>query len=575
MKRGDGDDDGCCRGSKRKFGGDVGDESSREDTRRVPAGYICDDDDDMGSIGEDDGTYEYDYNDEDDAAGGYVEEEETNADDSPSAAAASSSNKGYTVLTEDRILERQQAAAADVAEVLSIPASLAVLLLRHFKWRTSRVKEEWFADDRRVRDAVGLPPPPDGAPMALSRRHLPCGVCFGRFSTGKMRSAGCSHFYCDACWSGYIHAAVGDGPRCLSLRCPDPACSAAVARDLVDAVAGADDRARYALFALRSFVEEGGGGVKWCPAPGCTLAVELAAGGAAAAMDVFCECRHGFCWGCGEEAHRPVSCGTVRAWLAKNASDAESAKWVLANTKLCPSCRRPIEKNQGCNHMTCRAPCRHQFCWLCLDPWKSSHHCSRYYDYGHQPRELDKDMSAQGKAARKEEAERRQAKASLDRYLYYYQRWASNRTSLHKAIEDMDQLRRSGLDKMAASLEIKVEDLEFLTKAYELIADGRRLMRWVYAYGYYLDPVRDKAKRGLFDHLLDDANTRLESLHHCAEVDRSKFTSNQEESADAMNEMYRAYKKQLEDLTSVTRHYFGNLVKAFETDLPEFNSVKK
>ncbi|CAO2036911.1 unnamed protein product [Urochloa humidicola] len=565
MGKGDGDEDGCCRHSKRNRG-----PSSREDTSRVPAADICDVDADMG-IGEDDDMYEYDYDYDDysydDDAGGYVEEEETKADES--LAAASSTNKGYTVLTEDRVLERQQEATADVAEVLSIPSSFAVLLLRHFKWRTSRVKEEWFADDRRVRDAVGLPP--DGAPavrMAISRRRkrVPCGVCFGKFSASKMRSAGCSHFYCEACWRGYIHAAVGDGLRCLSLRCPEPACSAAVVQELVDTMAGADDKARYARFALRSFVEESGGGVKWCPAPGCTRAVELVAGGGDEARDVFCDCRHGFCWSCSEEAHRPVSCDTVRAWLAKNMSDAETANWVLANTKLCPKCRRPIEKNQGCNHMTCRAPCHHQFCWLCLDPYNNHRHCSRY--------NYNAEEDAQGKAVRKEEMQRKNAKASLDRYLYHYQRWASNRTSLNKALDDMDQLRRSGLDKMAAALEIKVQDLEFLTKAYELIADGRRLMRWVYAYGYYLDPVRDKTKRALFDHLLDDANTRLESLHHCAEVDRRKFNLNQEQSADAMNETYRAYKKQLEGLTGVTRHYFGNLVKAFETDLPEFNSVK-
>ena len=48
-----------------------------------------------------------------------------------------------------------------------------------------------------------------------------------------------------------------------------------------------------------------------------------------------------------------------------------------------------------------------------------------------------------------------------------------------------------------------------------------------------------------------------------------------EERADAMNERYRAYKKKLEDLTSATTHYFGNLVKAFEADMPEFNSVNK
>jgi hypothetical protein len=52
-----------------------------------------------------------------------------------------------------------------------------------------------------------------------------------------------------------------------------------------------------------------------------------------------------------------VSCATVRKWLTKNSAESENLNWILANTKPCPKCHRPIEKNQGCMHMTC-SQCR-------------------------------------------------------------------------------------------------------------------------------------------------------------------------------------------------------------------------
>ncbi|PAN43672.1 hypothetical protein PAHAL_8G254600 [Panicum hallii] len=478
------------------------------------------------------------------------------------------------VLTEDDVRRRQDEVTAKVAEILSFPAGFAAAVLRHCGWDAGRVEDQWFSDDRRVRGAVGLPPT-DGAvpvPTALSAAEAPCGICFTRHPAGQMRSAACrAHFYCGECWRGYIAAAVGEGgARCLSLRCPEPACAAAVVRELVDAAAGAADRSRYARFALRSFVEEGAGHrIKWCPGPGCTRAVELAAGGADADADVFCDCRHGFCWRCGEEAHRPLSCETVRAWLEKNSSFSETANWVLANTKPCPSCRRPMEKDQGCMHMTCPPPCGHQFCWVCLDPWDRHRGC-----VGFRPDGDEEDAAADPGSQEKVAADlsRRRLASASDRYLYHYERWVANFSSLESVFRDMAELEGSEIARIAAVAGLPETEFGFLTRAYEVVAGGRRVLKWAHAYGYYLDPGRDAARRGLLEDLLDQANAWLERLHASAELERRETFCSSAEPAVIREVLLGYYKGRVENLTAVTRTFLGNLVKAFESDdLPKLS----
>lgn len=49
----------------------------------------------------------------------------------------------------------------------------------------------------------------------------------------------------------------------------------------------------------------------------------------------------------------PCSEGNVD--MSKIAEQAEAdAQWIISNTKPCPSCSSPIQKTEGCNHMTCR-----------------------------------------------------------------------------------------------------------------------------------------------------------------------------------------------------------------------------
>lgn len=39
----------------------------------------------------------------------------------------------------------------------------------------------------------------------------------------------------------------------------------------------------------------------------------------------------------------------------QNSEEAKSLKWIQKETRRCPKCQVPIQKNKGCDHMTCKS----------------------------------------------------------------------------------------------------------------------------------------------------------------------------------------------------------------------------
>ena len=83
-------------------------------------------------------------------------------------------------------------------------------------------------------------------------------------------------------------------------------------------------------------------------------------------------CGENYCILCGDFKHRGECPKPV---------DRDTISWIDGNTKRCPNadCGLAIQKNEGCNHMTC-GRCRTHFCWLCreiLDPRNISEHYQR------------------------------------------------------------------------------------------------------------------------------------------------------------------------------------------------------
>ncbi|PIA53346.1 hypothetical protein AQUCO_00900134v1 [Aquilegia coerulea] len=466
-------------------------------------------------------------------------------------------DKNCIILNQDYIRQLQEEDITEVSTLLSVSRASACILLLHNKWSVTAVNESWFADEEKVRMTVGLlkksmmTDDHDSFPNSNKQSKTTCGICFDDYPQSKLYDAGCDHPFCSSCWEGYVSTSIHDGSGCLMLRCPEHKCGAAVDQDLVNTfVSQEEDKEKYSNHLFKSYVEDNRR-IKWCPAPGCDNAVKYI--GDFENYDVSCNCECGFCWNCTQEAHSPVDCDTVSNWILKNKDESENVNWILVNSKPCPKCKRPIQKNEGCNHMTCK--CGFHFCWLCLSTTKDHYACNGF------------EVKYKSEVQDESEKRKQMAQKLLEKYTHYWERWATNEKSMGKAKEDL-QVMKTVYIKRLTNNQCQLElELGFIIEAWKQIIECRRVLKWTYAYGYYL-PEHEHTKRQFFEYLQGEAETGLERLHHCAEKDLEVHLK-----AEGPSHDFQEFRTKLVNLTVVTGKYFEKLVQALQGGLADVNSL--
>lgn len=117
---------------------------------------------------------------------------------------------------------------------------------------------------------------------------------------------------------------------------------------------------KFDRFLLESFIEDNER-VKWCPSvPHCGNAISVDGD---KNCDVECPCGTQFCFNCSSQPHSPCSCLMWENWVRKCTVESDSVEWIALNTKFCPKCHKPVQKNGGCNLVVCI--CRQPF-WYVL-----------------------------------------------------------------------------------------------------------------------------------------------------------------------------------------------------------------
>ncbi|VDO37062.1 RWD domain containing protein [Brugia malayi] len=217
-----------------------------------------------------------------------------------------------------------------------------------------------------------------------------CEVCFS-LKSGKecIRFMPCGHVFCMECTSDYYRQKLHDNSiqqlQCLSSGCDSYATQTQIRQVLTDKEFEIYEQ-RLLEVALDLMSD-----VVICPRISCQAPV-IVDDGENSSLASCSLCHYSFCILCKKSYHGIELCSLSEESKRKILSQVAVAtpaqleeiykrfggkkqveqllqvlkneEWIKCNSKACPSCHAKIEKNSGCNKMTC-IKCGRSFCWLC------------------------------------------------------------------------------------------------------------------------------------------------------------------------------------------------------------------
>lgn len=256
--------------------------------------------------------------------------------------------------------------------------------------------------------------------------------------------------------------------------------------------------------------------VHWCPAPDCNTLVQFndyvptkeeVTKKITQLPIINCVKDHNFCVLCKYENHFPVPCFIVERWVEKCNNDSETAHWINLNTKPCPKCQSSIEKNGGCNHMTCNK-CTHQFCWICSGPWNL--HANEYY-----------------KCNRYNESASVESRNTLDslkkkhtKYLHYFDRFQIHQVSMNQDLKIYEKISKK-IRLLQRTQGISWIEGQFLKNSISTLLKARNTLKWSYAFSYYLSDNRNNSGL-IFEQNQTSLSNAVEDLSKLFEISSPK-----------------------------------------------------
>lgn len=199
--------------------------------------------------------------------------------------------------------------------------------------------------------------------------------------------------------------------------------------------------------------------------------------------------------------------------------------------------------------------CGHEFCWLCLGEW-ASHGTSTggYY----QCNIYDK-QSKEGKHA-DEERSRAKAKHALDKYMFYFERFMDHDRGMRLTVTEEQDIEGK-VQRLHDEHGFAIIELQFLYDALRQVRACRRVLKWTYVYGYYLD---DCSEKNLFEYLQKNLEEKTDCLHEMLEKDLDKSFFDQENQltngSEEAHQKFMTFRSHATNFTNVTQKFLTQIL---------------
>ncbi|RWR74239.1 putative E3 ubiquitin-protein ligase ARI2 isoform X1 [Cinnamomum micranthum f. kanehirae] len=456
----------------------------------------------------------------------------------------------YQVIMKESLLEAQTQDLCKVMDMLTLREQHARTLLIYHRWDIERLFAVLVDKGRdQLFSEAGVTILEHKNPVSLQFSQLTCNICIEDMSPDEFTSMDCGHCFCNKCWTEHFIVKINEGQskriRCMEYTCK-AICDEAVVRKLVNEK-HPDIAERFDRFLLESFIEDNSK-VKWCPSiPHCGYAIRVEGD---PCCEVECACGLQFCFKCSLETHSPCSCMMWDLWSKKCLKESEAMKWIIVNTKPCPKCHKPVEKNGGCNLVTC--VCGQPFCWVCGGATGFDHTYSRII--GHTCGRYKEDSIN---------------KARVDKEIYRYMHYNSRYQAHTDSFDIERKLKETIQNKISVSEtnDSGSKDYSWITNGLDRLLRCRRILSYSYAFAYYMfgnDLFKDemtRKEREMKMNLFEDQQQQLE-----ANVERLSKYIGVPFNQSSMDKVW-ATRMQVINLSVVTDQICKKMYECIENDL--------